>query len=219
MTADPSYSTSVEVTRTLTEALTKGDPEAFDLEEYSKVGRAAKEVAVTLKETAQGEELEDILVGMSAGDRRRTRRSAETGGWMAAMPIRLNGTVLSPLEFRDNLALRFGYLPANLPKLCDGCGEVFTVAHAMACKKGGLVHQRHDGYAGEFGCFLEAGLTPSAVRNEPIIKTGCARAGGEGSNEDDAAELRGDISAFGFWGRGKTAVFDVRIVDTDHAQG
>ena len=85
----------------------------------------------------------------------------------------------------------------------------------MVFKKVDLVHQRHDTYAREFGCFLEAGLTPSAVRNEPLIKTGCARVGGEGSNEDDAAELQGDISAFGFWGRGKTAVFDKRIVDTD----
>ena len=114
------------------------------------------------------------------------------------MPSRLNGTVLSPLEFRDNLALRFGFPPTGLLKLCDGCGEPFMIAHAMACKKGGLVHQRHDQYAGEFACFLEAALTPSAVRNEPIIKTGCAPTAGRGSKEDAATKLRGDISAFGF---------------------
>ena len=51
LTADPSYSTSVEVTWTLTESLQKGDPEAFDLEEYSKVGQAAKEMAVAMKRT------------------------------------------------------------------------------------------------------------------------------------------------------------------------
>jgi len=52
LTADPSYSASVEVTQTLTQALTQGDPEAFDLEEYSKVGRATKEVAGAMKRTA-----------------------------------------------------------------------------------------------------------------------------------------------------------------------
>ena len=113
MATDPSYSTSVEVTRTLTEALQKGDPDAFDLVEYNKVRLTAKELAVESKRVAQSEELEEILAGKTEGDKRRIRRLAETGVWMLAMPIHLNGTFLMPTEFRNNLALCCGYPPPH----------------------------------------------------------------------------------------------------------
>ena len=32
----------------------------------------------------------------------------------------------------------------DLPSLCV-CGDKFTVGHALSCKKGGFVAQRHDG--------------------------------------------------------------------------
>ena len=124
-----------------------------------------------------------------------------------------NGMVLTPTEFRYNLVLCFGYPPAGLTPLCDICGEAFTVSQAMTCKKDGLVHQRHDVYAREFGCFCEAGLTPSMVRKRPIIKNGCAPTKGEASNADAATELQKGVLAFSFWERRKTVVFDVRIID------
>ena len=52
------------------------------------------------------------------------------------------------------------------------------------------------------------------MRNEPHINN-CAPLGVERSNEDAATELWRDISAFGFWERGKAAVSEVRIVNTD----
>ena len=84
------------------EALQKGDPEVFDLEKYSKVGRAAKEGAGVKKWTVQDKKLENILVRKSDGGRHRIKRLAETVAWMLTMPIRLNGTVLTPTEFCDN---------------------------------------------------------------------------------------------------------------------
>ena len=44
-------------------------------------------------------------------------------------------TVLTPMDFRNNLALRFGFLPSGLPTRCYGCGEPCTVAHAICARR------------------------------------------------------------------------------------
>jgi hypothetical protein len=62
---------------------------------------------------------------------RRMERAKLTGAWLTVMPDKLNGTVLSAEEFRDSLRLRFGLTPTSLPSRCDGCGQRFTLEHAM----------------------------------------------------------------------------------------
>ena len=58
-------------------------------------------------------------------------------------------------------------------------------------------------------------LTPSAVIDEPLIQNGrCAQ--GTGPDATPAIpELRGDVLARGFWERNTSAVFDVRVTDTN----
>ena len=51
---------------------------------------------------------------------------------------------MSPNEFRDAIALRYGRIPIDLPTHCDADGEVFSVNHALNCSKGGLVYGRHN---------------------------------------------------------------------------
>ena len=60
------------------------------------------------------------------------------------MPSAVSGTEPGRDEFRDAIRLRYGKTPANLPEKCDGCGAKFTLEHALSCKVGGLVIQRHD---------------------------------------------------------------------------
>ena len=66
-TANLPYSTSVEVTRTLTKVIQAGDLEAFDLQDSNKVGRAAKDLASGRKQIAHGVALEEILTGCQKG--------------------------------------------------------------------------------------------------------------------------------------------------------
>ena len=140
-------------------------------------------------------------------------RNRLTGTWMMTMPSSAFGTALTAQEFQDNLRLRYGITPAGLPNFCV-CGEAFTVAHALCCKQGGLVVQRHDAYSAEARKLITAALTPSAVHSEPLIYTSCDPVEG-GANEVDGEarpEIRGDISAYGFWAPQRTVIFDVRVV-------
>ena len=48
-------------------------------------------------------------------------REKGTGTWLAATPINLCGTMLSAIEFRDELRDRNGFGILNAPSHCDGC--------------------------------------------------------------------------------------------------
>ena len=50
--------------------------------------------------------------------------------WLNAMPLKLYHFGLTKSEFRDGIALRYGWDPVKMPLLC-ACNENFTVAHAL----------------------------------------------------------------------------------------
>lgn len=145
------------------------------------------------------------------------KRSCETGIWVTVMPSTANGTELSAEEFRDGVRLRFGLTPGNLQEHCDGCAQRFSVGHALTCKKGGLVLLRHNDVKAEWNNVCAQALTASAVTDEPLIHTGRDHraAAGAANGTEPPPELRGDVAAHGFWRRGTTAVFDIRVSDTD----
>lgn len=111
---------------------------------------------------------------------------------------------LSPKEFRDGLALRYGRSPVELPPHCDGCGESFTVDHALTCRRGGLIIRRHNEVRDVLGSLLEEGW--GCCVREPWIKD---------SNTDGHPALRADLACRGVWEPQMEALFDVRVVDTD----
>ena len=88
------------------------------------------------------------------------------------------------------------------------CGDKFTVGHALSCKKGGFVARRHDGVRDLLTAFInkvchnveiEPRLQP--LDNERLHLRGAVT----------SSEVRLDIKAGGFWSRGITAFFDVRV--------
>ena len=161
------------------------------------------------------------------------KRNQIGGIWLSVHPSRLNGNDLSTEEMRDNLRLRYNLAPLDMPQRCDSCGMKMTVEHALKCKVGGLVHARHDDVADEFrhlcGCALSFGkverepriyssatthLTsdaPTQLPNNPPTTT-------VNPQTMDAPAItgeRGDAGVHGFWKRGRTTIFDVRITDTE----
>ena len=175
------------------------------------------------------------------------------GAWLSTVLHRLNGMELSWEEFRDNLRLRYGLMPQDIPATCNGCGKRFSIEHALSCPKGGLVLARHNDNAKEWVTLGSRAHVPSAITYEPKISSrtvlggrfgaGARQEGGvaDGGNETVGefqggrartvngaarlvgqpgqavipAESRADVSAHGFWKRGTTAMFDIRIFNLD----
>ena len=109
---------------------------------------------------------------------------------------------------------------------CDGCNSAMTVEHALSCKKGGLVHARHDLLRNEFHNLCCEATMPSLCVREPNIylRTRQPRQrASRGSSTPTAlppqtpttTEERGDVGCIGFWRSGRETIFDIRITDTD----
>ena len=77
-------------------------------------------------------------------ERNLLHRATRNGKWLSAVPHCLNGTELSQEEFWDNLRLRYGLMPQDIPATCDGCGKKFLIEHTLSCPKGGIVLARND---------------------------------------------------------------------------
>ena len=93
-----------------------------------------------------------------------------------------------------------------IPSTC-ACGENFTVDHAMICKRGGFVIQRHNELRD-----LEADLLSmvcSDVEVEPVLQDITEEQLSRRSNRAQDARL--DIRARGFWDPQNSAFFDVRV--------
>ena len=71
-------------------------------------------------------------------------RDKGASSWLTAVPLIDQGLVLNKQEIRDSLRLRYNMPLSDLPSKCV-CGKKYTVCHALSCKKGGFVAQRHDG--------------------------------------------------------------------------
>ena len=99
-------------------------------------------------------------------------------------------------------------MPLNdLPTTCP-CGSLFDVSHALSCKKGGFIAQRHDNVRNLFTTLLSK--VCNNVQSEPhLIPLNGERFNLKSTTTNQDARL--DIKAGGFWQRGVTAFFDVRV--------
>lgn len=123
--------------------------------------------------------------------------------------------------------MRYNLEPTDIPKVCDGCGERFSVRHALKCKNGGLVIHRHDEIRNELIHLLRIAFTNSAIYSEPRILSSLKEAkilriqDAENENLDSNRDLcvqeqeRGDILIRGFWSLGSECIVDVSVTDTD----
>ena len=64
-------------------------------------------------------------------DRNRLHRALSNGAYLSAITHCLNSMDLSQEELRDNLCLRYGLMPQDIPATCDGCGKKLLINYAL----------------------------------------------------------------------------------------
>ena len=213
-TSTSNYLASTAITSLLTNSLVHSKP--LCAQEHRKTAATKRADAKTRLKDRHDGILSKLLAASTPFDRQHIIRSASsTGAWLTTLPNLLNGSDLSTDEFRDGVRLCLGIKPTALPLCCDGCDERFTIEHAMSCRKGGLILHQHNDLVTTWGQLCGQAHIPSTVSDKPLIHpsrdipiTGTNRT-------IPSPELRGDLAVYGFWSSGQTAIFDVRITDTD----
>ena len=90
-----------------------------------------------------------------------------------------------------------------MPSSCDGCGSVFSLSHAMDCRKGGLVTQHHNKVRDALGDL--AAFAYKDVIREPVVCEGNA----------EVPALVADLGIRGVWLPQTEALLDIQVTDAD----
>ena len=64
-------------------------------------------------------------------ERNHIHREMRNFPWLRTIHHCLNGINVSQEEFRDNLDLRYGPMPQDIPLTCDSCGKKFLIKNYL----------------------------------------------------------------------------------------
>ena len=109
-------------------------------------------------------------------------------------------------EFRDAIKLTYDWEITDIPAICT-CGDLFTLDHAMICRRGGLINQRHSEIRDLEAEMLRMVCTD--VETEPVLQEITGEELNRGANKSPDARL--DVHARGFWDGQQCAFFDARV--------
>ena len=130
--------------------------------------------------------------------------------WLTVLPLSEHGFTLHRAAFHDALALRYGWIPTNMPTTCE-CGKHFSVEHALSCARGGFISIRHNEIRDVTATLLTEVCHDVCVEPDlqPVI---IDQLSGASANRQNGARL--DISANGVWGgKFEKTYFDVRVLN------
>ena len=163
------------------------------------------------RESQQEQELDNILDRLDVRTKKKVETAREQGAsnWLSSLPIKAKGFQLNKQDFKDAIAIRYGWKIEGLPDICP-CEKEFSPEHAMVCPKGGFISIRHDEVR-DLTCEMIKEVC-RCVTKEPTLQT----LSGETfkyktANTQNSARV--DLMARGFWTRGQCAFFDVRIFE------
>jgi len=161
------------------------------------------------KHEQRKQQMEEIDINLPENLKTFVEQARDKGAssWMNALPISEQHLTLNKEEFKDAMRLRYNLPLSGLPTNCP-CGKRFDVTHALTCKKGGFVSQRHDNTRDLLTHLLDKVCKDVEAEPHLIPVTG-ERMALRTANTNDESGL--DIKAKGFWQRGQTAFFDIRI--------
>ena len=143
ITSDTEYTASRSVCKPLYNLILLHDS-SYPTEAIEQQVEAKKEVHSLKLKHSQGSAF-NLRPQLANSTQRSMDLAQEKGAsnWLTILPIDENGFTLHKGAFRDAIALRYGWLPSNIPSTCT-CGKSFTVEHALSCPLGGFPSIRHN---------------------------------------------------------------------------
>jgi hypothetical protein len=203
--AQSSYEVSHSATAMVREAILGDEPldvpghRAF----YAQKQRSHRAVV----EEGLKAEFSAVLEEMKPEQRIRVKAQVDSKGmaWMNALPLESESFDLSAEQWRDRVALQYGWSLKALPSSCDGCGKKFSTDHALMCMNGGNVKWGHD-QVRDVCAELSQRAWNNCIR-EPVLREASQRAK-DGENDG----LIADLCVRGVWERNRDCLFDTRII-------
>ena len=182
----------------------------------SQLHEPPDEAEITLLQQKAKKEKEERLLKLSDEWRNslpaRTKRAVSlarekgASNWLTVIPNKDTDSDLNKREFKDAIHLRYDWEIMGTPTICV-CGDRFSVDHAMICKRGGFIIQRHNELRDLEADLLD--LVCNDVETEPALQEITGETLNSGANL--ACDARLDIHARGFWERQKSTFFDIRV--------
>ena len=179
------------------------------LNEEGKTSEDIKTECRKMKNEGKKEQIKQIDEQISVDLKACIDQARDKGAssWLNTLPIEEQQLNLNKEQFRDALHLRYNIPLAGLPSYCP-CGERFDVNHALSCKKGGFVSQRHDNLR-DLLTHLLSKICKDVEAEPHLIPVTTEQMRLRTANTNDESRL--DMKAKGFWQRGQTAFFDLRV--------
>ena len=139
--ASQEYEASVKITGPLVRQIVEQahkPPDETEIKTLQTSARREKDERLKM----QCEQARESLPGKTE---RAVELALEKGAsnWLTVIPVKEMNSNLNKREFRDTIKLRYDWEITDTPAICT-CGDLFTVDHAMVCRRGGLIIQRHN---------------------------------------------------------------------------
>ena len=198
------YATSTIITAPLAQQIVSQAHESPDDAVIRTLQQNARKVS---DESLRGN-LESVKASLPRKTKRAVDLAVEKGSsnWLTVIPVKDMDFNLNKREFRDAIKLRYDWEITDNPSVCV-CGDYFNVDHAMICRRGGFIIQRHNELRDIEAEMLN--MVCNDVQVEPVLQEITGEVLTRGTNK--APDARLDIHARGFWERQRSAFFDVRV--------
>ena len=133
-----------EPSTAITKPLAKHSGADAELPDYHTI-RTLQQSNRSDKDARLRENLEEVKNALPEQTKRATDLAAEKGAssWLTVIPVKDVDFTLNKREFKHAIHLRYDWKICDTPSTC-ACGDVFDVDHAMVCRRGGFIIQRHN---------------------------------------------------------------------------
>ena len=141
VTSSSEYEASVKVTNPVVRQIVDQEHQPPDTSEIRTLQLSARKQ----KDDCLIERLEQVNNSLPTRTKRAVELATEKGSsnWLTVIPLKELDYNLNKREFRDAIKVRYDWEITGTPTIC-AWGDQFSVDHAIVCRLGGFIIQRHN---------------------------------------------------------------------------